>query len=313
MAGGHGRRRRPTSGREAAPSLLARAEGLGGDLPALLVAAERVAAAVWQGAHGRRRVGQGEAFWQFRRYEAGDPLNRIDWRRSARTEHVYCRQSEWEAAQTVWLWADVSPSMRYRSRASLPTKAERAALLALALAGVLIRAGERVARLAPTVIGGVGREVLQRLAAAWAGAAVADERRREHDGSLPAALPVARYSRVVLLSDFLSDGEALRRRLAALARRGVRGHLLHVIDPAEAELPFTGRVRFEGLEREGALVFGRAESIRADYQAAFAGHGQRLRELAHALGWTYASHRTDRPPEPALLALYLALATPAGW
>src|SRR3546814_10094315 len=46
--------------------------------PPLLVAAERVAATVEQGVHGRRRVGPGDAFWQFRRYSPGDAISRID-------------------------------------------------------------------------------------------------------------------------------------------------------------------------------------------------------------------------------------------
>ena len=49
-----------------------RAEQLASTLPPLLIAADRVAATVAQGVHGRRRVGQGETFWQFRRYQTGD-------------------------------------------------------------------------------------------------------------------------------------------------------------------------------------------------------------------------------------------------
>ena len=80
-----------------------------------MVAAERVAATVAQGVHGRRRIGVGETFWQFRRYEFGDAATRIDWRQSAKTENLFVRENEWEAAQTVWLWRDGSAS---RIRAS---------------------------------------------------------------------------------------------------------------------------------------------------------------------------------------------------
>ncbi len=55
-----------------APSLRQRAEQLAAILPPILVAAERVASTVVQGVHGRRRVGQGEAFWQFRHYEVAE-------------------------------------------------------------------------------------------------------------------------------------------------------------------------------------------------------------------------------------------------
>src|SRR5919202_1396375 len=92
-----------------------RAEQTAAALPPLLVAAERVATTVAQGVHGRRRVGQGETFWQFRQYEPGDAATRIDWRESAKSQRVYVRETEWEAAQSVWLWRDASASMGYNS------------------------------------------------------------------------------------------------------------------------------------------------------------------------------------------------------
>ena len=127
--------------------LLSRGEALAAALPPLLVAAERVAATVSQGVHGRRRVGEGETFWQFRRYQPGDPAQRIDWRQSAKSDRVYVRENEWEAAQSVWLWRDGSASMRWRVARDRPTKLERADLLLLALAALLVRGGEHVALL----------------------------------------------------------------------------------------------------------------------------------------------------------------------
>jgi hypothetical protein len=84
--------------------------------------------------HGRRRVGQGETFWQYRHYEPGDPNQVIDWRQSAKSDHVFARQMEWEAAQSAWIWRDSSASMDWRSSDRWPTKRDRADLLALALA-----------------------------------------------------------------------------------------------------------------------------------------------------------------------------------
>src|SRR5260370_30705178 len=124
-----------------------RAEELAAALPPLLVAAERVATTVAQGVHGRRRVGQGESFWQFRQYEPGDAAQRIDWRESAKSQRLYVRETEWEAAQSVWLWRDASPSMDYASAASLPSKRARADLLLVALAALLTRGGERTTML----------------------------------------------------------------------------------------------------------------------------------------------------------------------
>ena len=142
----------------------AESAGIAGRLPPLLIAAERIAATVVQGVHGRRRVGSGDVFWQHRPYYPGDELRRLDWRQSAKSDKVYLRQMEWSAAQTVYLWCDLSPSMDYASTQNLPTKAERAAVLLLALANVLSRAGERVALLGDPEPPISGRSVAERLA-----------------------------------------------------------------------------------------------------------------------------------------------------
>ena len=142
----------PFAPRRAPGRLQDRAEQTAAALPPLLVAAERVAATVAQGVHGRRRVGQGETFWQFRQYEPGDAATRIDWRESAKSQRLYVRETEWEAAQSVWLWRDASSSMDYSSAGYIaggdwPTKRDRAELILVALASLLVRGGERLALL----------------------------------------------------------------------------------------------------------------------------------------------------------------------
>jgi uncharacterized protein (DUF58 family) len=285
--------------------LLSRGEALASNLPPLLVAAERVAATVSQGVHGRRRVGHGETFWQFRQYDSGDTAQRIDWRQSAKSDRVYVRETEWEAAQSVWLWRDGSQSMRWSSSKNRATKLGRADLLMVALASLLARGGEHLALLGQGLSPTAARTAIRRLAATL-----------ERDGiaarNLPAPEPLPRYARVVLFGDFLSPLEEVSRAVTDFARRGVRGHLLQILDPAEETLPFSGRVMFAGSENEGEVLFGRVEAVREDYRAAFARHQAGLRDLARGAGWTALSHRTDQPPEAALLALYFALAGPIG-
>ena len=278
------------------------AEALADRLPPLLVAAERVAATVAQGVHGRRRVGVGETFWQFRPYQPGDDTAQVDWRQSARSAQLFLRDQEWEAAETVWLWADASGSMAYSSTPRVPTKADRAVLLMLALASLLTRAGERIALLGDQRRPTGGRAALANLC--------------ERLGSSPegdtSAVPIQqlpRHARLVLISDFFVPLEELRDRLRGFVAMGLRGHLLQVLDPAEPILPFAGRVRFEGLENDGAALIGNVESIRVRYRDRIEAHRLGLRELARSLGWTLASHVTDHPPEPPLLALYNALST----
>lgn len=278
------------------------AEQLADRLPPLLVAAERVAATVAQGVHGRRRVGVGETFWQFRPYQPGDPASRIDWRQSARSSQLFLRDQEWEAAETVWLWADVSGSMTYRSSSRWPTKRERAILLLLALGSLLNRAGERIALLGGQRRPLGGRGAVASLCQGLLALPVVS-------GSPVPSQPLPRNARVVLISDFFIPIEALRARLRSFVAMGIRGHLLQVLDPAEPSLPFAGRVRFEGLEDDGSALIGNVDGVRERYRGRVEAHRQSLRDLARRLGWTFTSHLSEHPPEPALLALYTALST----
>ena len=282
-----------------------RAEPLAGAFPPLLVAAQRVAATVLQGVHGRRRVGTGETFWQFRPYEPGDPVQRIDWRQSAKRERAFIRQTEWEAAQTVWLWLDGSPSMDYRSHLSSVEKSERATLLTLALCAMLLRGGEHVA------FPGEARKFTGRYALERAAAALARIAERGNDG-VPPSVPLPRHARIVLIGDFLAPLAETERAVRALAAYGVTGHLLQILDPAEESLPFQGRTLFEGMENDGALLVRRTENLRGAYAERMAAHRDALTALTRAAGWTLAVHHTDRPAEAALLPLYIALAEGPG-
>lgn len=279
-----------------------RAEHTAAVLPPLQVAAERVAATVAQGVHGRRRVGQGETFWQFRQYQPGDAVSRIDWRESAKSQRLYIRETEWEAAQSVWLWRDGSPSMDYSSAeyipgADWPSKRERAELLLVALASLLVRGGERLALLGGGMAPVSGRLALTRAVELIGGG-------RLQPGSLPVFEPLPRAGQLVLIGDFLSPLDALNAGLARFAALGVKGHLLQVVDPAEEDLPFEGRVRFSGIEERDEMVVSRVESIRDDYMRRLRQHRDGVAAIAARLGWTCGAHRTDRRPELALLALY---------
>jgi uncharacterized protein (DUF58 family) len=297
---GLARRRAP------AAALEDRAEAAAAALPPLLVAAERIAATVAQGVHGRRRVGQGESFWQFRQYQPGDAVQRIDWRESAKSQRLYIRETEWDAAQSVWLWRDGSASMQYSSAGYLPggnwpNKRERAELLLVALASMLVRGGEHVSLLGSGIAPMRGRLALARLTSLLAHETAAE-------GGLPVGEPLPRHGQLVLFGDFLSPLDDINATVAGFAAAGLRGHLLHIVDPAEEDLPFAGRVRFAGVEERDEIVIPRVESIRSDYAGRFERHRDGVRAIARAVGWGYGAHRTDRPPHLALLALYTALA-----
>jgi uncharacterized protein (DUF58 family) len=302
-------------------SLRYRAEQAAAALPPLLVAAERIAATVAQGVHGRRRVGQGETFWQFRQYQPGDAAQRIDWRESAKSQRLYVRETEWAAAQSAWLWRDASASMDYSSAGDVPggdwpTKRYRAELILAALASLLVRGGERMSMLGSGMAPIAGSIALSRIVglierppgrreAGWGEAGWGEAGRRE--AGLPAVEPLPRAAQLVLIGDFLAPLDEVNRVVGGFAAAGLQGHLLQIADPAEEDLPFDGRVRFEGVEEPDDIVISRVENIRSEYGERFRRHRDGLVAIARSVGWTIGYHRTDRPPHLALLALYTAL------
>lgn len=276
---------------EAARSLAAR-------LPDLLVAARRIAANVMIGLHGRRRAGPGETFWQFRPYLGGEPARRIDWRRSGRDHHLYVREREWEASQTVWLWADLSPSMDFKSRLSNTTKLDRAVVLLLAVAEMLGRGGERVG-MPGLSEPRIGRDSAERIAAVLA--------KPTRHGDWPNVDRVGRFSDMVVISDFLSPPDALRDQLRALAGRGANLHLLQVFDPAEEAFPYEGRLEFRDPESGETWLTERAGGLRAGYRDRLEAHRELIRSYARAAGFSFAVHHTDRPAAEGLLFLQARL------
>ena len=279
-------------------ALRSRAEKAASRFPALLAEAERIAATIAHGAHGRRRPGTGETFWEYRRHRPEDGAGAVDWRRSARGDHLFVRETEWEAANAVYFWRDGGPGMVNASPGN-PAKRDRAAVCLMAAASLLTRGGERIAALGETGCARAGRtgfEITARALADGPGSPVSVE-----------APDIARHVRAVLASDFLDPPETWARRLSALTAQGARGILLRIVDPAEEEFPFTGRTRFMPPGGDGGMVLGRAEDARTRYREIWAEHGEDLRRLARRSGWTLITHRTDRPAASAVLALYQAL------
>lgn len=276
------------------------AESLAAALPSLLVAAEQLASAIVLGVHGRRKAGMGETFWQFRRYTPEDSATAIDWRQSAKSQHLFVRELEWEAAEAVWFWRDGSPGMRFSSSKDLTTKIDRATVLALALASLLVRGGERIALLGGESKPASGRVALRRIAHRLADLPPGD-------AGLPPDAPVSRHGSLVWISDFLQPLPEIEARIRELAHKGVRGFLTQIIDPAEEDFPYIGRVRFEGPAIYDNTVFGRAQNVRTSYRARYAAHAQAIGQLAQRLNWVFLRHRTDKPPQAALLALYGAI------
>jgi uncharacterized protein (DUF58 family) len=294
-------------GEATAPALtsdaLARGRSQAALVPDLLVEARRVVNTVIAGWHGRRKRGIGENFWQFRPYVEGESVSRIDWRRSARDDHTYIRDREWEAAHTVWLWADNSPSMLFKSARASVSKESRALVLILALAELLSRSGERIAWPGLTDPF-TSRNGAERVASHLMHAP--DRTARPDLGH------VRRFSEVVLIGDFLDTVEETQAWLQPLAERGARAHLVEVVDPVEESFPYAGRTEFRDPESGIRLTAGRAEALREDYAGLYRARREELARWATRLGWSYTVNHTDRPASEALVRVHLALTADAG-
>jgi uncharacterized protein (DUF58 family) len=276
-----------------------KARALSARLPELLTAAKRIAANVLLGLHGRRHPGPGETFWQFRHYVQGEPARQIDWRRSARDDrHLFVREREWEASQTVWLWADLSESMDFHSQLSSVTKLDRAVILLLAMADMLGRGGERVG-MPGLAEPRIGRDAADRLAEVLTRAASLDD--------WPNFDRVGRFSDVVILSDFLTDEATIRDRLRRLAGRGAGAHLMQIFDPAEEAFPYQGRLEFRDPESGATWLTERAGGLRSGYRERLAAHRTLIENYARQAGFSFGVHHTDRPASEGLLFLQARL------
>jgi uncharacterized protein (DUF58 family) len=264
-------------------------------LPPLLVEAQRIAATVILGEHGRKRAGPGESFWQYRPYSFGDSTQRIDWHKSARSDRIYIRENEWEAANTLWVWASPSVSMEFRSHLSNTLKRDRAQLLALAAASLAVRAHERVSAIGSPYAPDHSRGQMVKIAEWFL---------KNEGPALPAFLRMPRFSSALLVGDFFESLSDITKAITPLAAAGIRGHLLQVTDPAEETLPYAGRVEFQDMTGPLKFLSSKTETLRDAYAAKLAEHRDSLRDLCRRIGWSFTLHRTDEPPTRVLLSLH---------
>src|SRR6202050_1348314 len=277
---------------------------LAASLPRLVLEARRIAANVIHGLHGRRSAGAGENIWQSLRFVSCEPPQRVDWRSSTRDDHLYVREQEWEAAHTVWLWPDRSPSMAFASKQARDSKLERTLIVTFALAELLVAGGERVG--IPGLINPTSsRSVIDKMAQAM----LHDDAARL--GLTPSFVPSA-LAEVVVLSDFWSPISEIRTMLAGLSASGAHGTLVQIVDPAEESFPYSGRIEFVEPEGGGVITAGRAERWAGDYATRLALHRDQIRAETDTLDWLFSTHTTDRSAAELLLFLHSGMMVAKG-
>ncbi len=286
----------PLGARSAAAALSAR-------LPLIVLEARRISSILSAGLHGRGRAGSGEAFWQYRNFMSGESASRIDWRRSARHDSTYfVREREWESPHAFYLWIDRSASMHFCSDHAHVSKGDRALIIGLALADLLVRSGESVA-----LMGLTRPTASHRVIDLFAEAMIAQPA-TPHDRIPDYALTPR--SEAILIGDWLTPIETIAQPLAQLSGLGAKGHLLQILDPVEVTFPFTGETELIAVEGTGLLDIGDAETFRATYLERMHQHGESLNEIATNIGWHMDRHMTNAPASEAVRKLLLRMIAP---
>jgi len=265
-----------------------KAEELSNKIPSLYVKADRIANTIWEGMHNRNKDGLGDNFWQFRKYEYGDPAHLIDWKKTAKSNETFIQEKELQTLQNFVIWRDTSRSMDFRSSESIDTKLYRANLFTLTLTIILSKSGENI------VLNGLKTELLKGGNAVNFVSNQINEKVTDSFKSSPNINEIKNNSDVILIGDFLNNINETEKTIKELSNRGINGIIIQILDPAERFFPYKGRINFNGLEGEKNILIGKAESVRNDYKKAIKIHIEKLEKLTTSYSWKYILDNSDQ-------------------
>ena len=275
-------------------------------LGSLPLRARRLADALGIGGHASRRKGASIEFADYRDYQFGDDLRRVDWRLYARTDRLHLREAHEETPLRVVLLLDVSPSMAYASRKGALSKLDyaRALLGALALlvrrqrdaCGAGLLAADLTKWLPPA-------RSPARLQAVWG---LLDTPPPGEATSLAHALHTVlevapRRCLFVVASDFYEEPSALAPVIQRLRHERHDLLALQIADPAEVDFTFEEPGIFFDIETGADVLLDPAAQAR-DYREKFAAHRAAVSAACRDQGCEALELRTDEAPLDALRA-----------
>jgi uncharacterized protein (DUF58 family) len=263
------------------------------------------------GLHRSPRKGFSVEFAEYRPYQPGDDLRYIDWKIAARSDRWVVRQYEEETNLRASIVLDVSKSMAWsgaelyalagveQSGAARLTKLAYGERLTAALALLLLRQRDAVglvrfdstirSAVPPRARNGQWRRVVAALEEGGAGRA----------SSAPAALEqaarlISRRGMIVLVSDLLMDIPEVERAVRGLRAVGHDVTVLHLMDPAERDLPSGGEAVFVDPESELEIAASVAD-VRAAYRQTVDEVIGEWRTMFTSIGASYELIFTDSP------------------
>ena len=255
------------------------------------------------GRHSSVLKGASVEFRDHRDYVQGDSLRHLDWKLFGRSERYFIKQFQEETSLRVHLVLDASASMAFR-HSGLTSKFEFARELAAAAAYLahhqqdnvgLVIYDDQVRHWLPTKGGNRHiKHFLEVLTAHEPGG-------RTDTGKALEALAegMARRGLVLMMSDLLDAPEAVFRALAHFRRRGHDVVLIHVLDPAELDLPFEGVSDFIDMET-GERLEADAAMVRRSYREALNAAIDGFRARCGVLRVDFRIATTDRTPSDFL-------------
>lgn len=278
------------------------AERASASLPALVMAADKIASSVFHGDHSQRKTGTGEKFWQFREYSAGDRPQDIDWRQSGKTDEIYIKQKEWQTSQKTYLWCASDKGMDFSSSRRLRTKKENARILTLALALLLTRAEEQVGFFGDNKTGRSER-TLQKIGQLLLDDSASNSLPASHIFSLPMSCSF------IAVGDFLSSMPDIESCFSNIAANVHNALLVQILDPSELDLNFEGRVLFENTGDGKKEIINHVPSIRAEYQERINSHIAAIKMMCRERSWIHVLHRTDEDLKNTLNLIWMRIST----
>jgi len=268
----------------------------------LPLAAKQAAEGFLAGAHASKRHGVGMEFSQYRPYQPGDDLRRLDWRLAARSDRYYLRESEVDTSLTVHLLLDASASMNHRDANGL-TKLDYGRLLLGALAYLAQHQGDAIGL---TILSASGlRHLPPRADARQLPRLYHALETAEAAGTFPDAAKLApltarrQRALTVCVSDLYEENGEINDLLKRL--RAVSGDvlLLHLVANNELTFNYRGAVTLRDLETGQTLQID-ADQQRAAYQAQLQAWLANTAQAARRQGFDYHLLNTAAPLDGAL-------------
>jgi uncharacterized protein (DUF58 family) len=251
------------------------------------------------GLHRSARRGFSVEFAEHRPYQAGDDLRYIDWKIAARLDRWVVKQYEEETNLRATIVLDVSRSMDWSGAAGRLTKLAYAEQLSAALALLFLRQHDAVGlirfddRVRTSLPPRSRTNHWRRIVAAL------DEPGTARATHAPEALEAAgrlivRRGMVVLISDLLLEPEPVLAVLRGMRRAGHQVTVLHIMDPAERDLPSATEAIFVDPE-SGDEIPATVGDVRAAYRATVAEALDEWRAALTSVGASYEVVSTDTP------------------